>query len=685
MKTFWFAVLLSLGSGIAGFASDIEDARQGVREVAALACGTAKNTNDKDMQKALQPFLKARRADLLKLSQAELKELTGLSAEVQKSGDIAALIGRLQQEVAVLQGVDFCAAAPDVSGPPAVAVGKPGAPAAAPATAPAAPVAAATKPGSLTVTPNGVDFGGAQVDADASTKEFTLKNEGDEDILLDTPVISTTLTATGSVGPNFRVQSNDCPSKLAGKANCHVTVAFAPSGIEQRNATLAITAKAGTSPATTTNLGLSGTGKDSRSMETRLVAGFDISGASSTSAEQKFFLDSMLTAPVPLHIGGTPYSTKPLDRKLWLFVNPRISSVPQTSSVTTSDINLGAAFLGPVLTGKASDIVQSFGLRTGFEFNFIAPYKGARFGSGMKDTDARFTISLIGGVGFVTPLTQKADTLQVFKITPEVAERFPEAKDALTRATNPKQNVAFSTPDRSRFLRQYFGGVRFKTTYFGKNEETPKNIFPGMIDLTVGQNEAVTGGVLRGTVLTVDGVYPLPFLPAFHIFGSANVALGADHSLTPLQLQTATASGGGAIGFNDSSVFVQKVTLPNRDQYRIGVGLDIVALLKPKNKGNSDASTPAAGAAAAAAAAAVPAGVQLSPGQIAAAQDVAVTISGKGVETATLTPPKDCTATITSREKDKVTMKLNCPKAAIYDFGIKVTDEPVRDFPIVVK
>ena len=55
------------------------------------------------------------------------------------------------------------------------------------------------------------------------------------------------------------------------------------------------------------------------------------------------------------------------------------------------------------------------------------------------------------------------------------------------------------TPTGSRFYRQYYAGVRIQSTQ-------QRHI----VDVTLGQNEAITGGRFRGYVLRVDGFYALP-------------------------------------------------------------------------------------------------------------------------------------------------------------------------------
>ena len=75
-----------------------------------------------------------------------------------------------------------------------------------------------------------------------------------------------------------------------------------------------------------------------------------------------------------------------------------------------------------------------------------------------------------------------------------------------------------------------------------------------IVDVTVGQNEAITGGRLRGTVLRVDSFYALPVTGGnfLYLFGTAMVRASP----------RAPGIAGGV------------------DSYRIGVGVDVIQMLK---------------------------------------------------------------------------------------------------------
>ena len=99
------------------------------------------------------------------------------------------------------------------------------------------------------------------------------------------------------------------------------------------------------------------------------------------------------------------------------------------------------------------------------------------------------------------------------------------------------------TPTGNRFYRQYYGGVRVQSTQ-------QRHI----VDVTLGQNEAITGGRLHGTVIRVDTFYALPVTGGnfLYLFGTAMVRASP---------RPATGDAGA-------------------DTYRIGVGVDVIQMLK---------------------------------------------------------------------------------------------------------
>jgi len=102
---------------------------------------------------------------------------------------------------------------------------------------------------------------------------------------------------------------------------------------------------------------------------------------------------------------------------------------------------------------------------------------------------------------------------------------------------------------RNAFYRQYYGGLRI-----GGPAVTSDQSARHVVDVAIGQNDAVTGGAWRGAVVRIDSFFALPVSgDVFYLFGTALVK----------------ASGAGRGGAGSS-----------QDVYRVGAGIDIVQLLK---------------------------------------------------------------------------------------------------------
>jgi len=158
-------------------------------------------------------------------------------------------------------------------------------------------------------------------------------------------------------------------------------------------------------------------------------------------------------------------------------------------------------------------------------------------------------------------------------------------------------------PDRDRFFRQYYAGIRLKTHYFqncdtnnavteamkkfdvhclndyGSIERLRQvNRFPAMLDIAVGQNESVTKGRLNGALLRVDGFFPLPWEKgqSVYLFGTALMKPRRASINTPLVLAPAPDTT-PVPGPNVAIVPIDQI---DRDYYRIGVGVDVIGLIK---------------------------------------------------------------------------------------------------------
>lgn len=351
---------------------------------------------------------------------------------------------------------------------------------------------------------------------------------------------------------------------------------------------------------------------------TRAVVGFDVSGASSADPASKFFGEFFVNAPL-----GSPFSVlpmfkpgcetcylrdrDPLESKLWVWLNPRIGTIAQPALL--SSFTTPAAFLKPAVSAKPEKIIQSLEFLGGLEYVLMKPRYSFGFGGG-DGTTARLGLSAIAGAGAITALSQSQAQSAVFDVTPQLRSLFS--------IPSSQTHIVFEPKERDRFFRQYYVGLRLRTYFFRPQLKAAKvvqkdsegnpltddsgeplklrepdygkpeildNRFPGIFDVAFGQNEYVTGGKLGGGVLKIEGFYPFPFAPAFHIFASVDLALkGKAITSNPVLLTPTT----NPPGITDPSVFVQPADQPNRDRYRIGVGIDILELIRSRMKGNAD-------------------------------------------------------------------------------------------------
>lgn len=415
--------------------------------------------------------------------------------------------------------------------------------------------------------------------------------------------------------------SQVCPNYLDAAGNCVVQVIFTPGWSGKFNAQVRMTFVDPTGQpgvarvqligsAHVANVaGINGDGSGSNNPSMRSVVGFDISGASSAANQQKAFAEFDLNAPIgragkvcvdahgrPHGQDGKSYANSlcdqdqknyhylprrdPLERRLWAFFDPRITSLPQARSAIS---NLNVQGFSDFFNGQTTDLVQGLDVQGGLEYVLFKPRTGIPFFSSYKNAHARLGVALVAGAGFTTPFATPSATPTVFAL--------PTGSPLITQFNVPAgfTNIAFIDRERSRFFRKYFAGIRLKTYQFtdlvkgacdpdyDRPCEGLYNLFPGIIDLTVGQDEQVTAGHLSHFVFRLDAVYPLPFASAFNLFGSINSAFQKNVSTNPLILPATSTTP-----LNDPSVFIVNVDPRNRDIYRIGLGVNLLELFKSK-------------------------------------------------------------------------------------------------------
>lgn len=297
--------------------------------------------------------------------------------------------------------------------------------------------------------------------------------------------------------------------------------------------------------------------------EARVVIGFEQAGASAAKAEQHFFLDFFIDRQMK-------------SRSLSLWGNVRVAGYPQQT-------NTSVAWFAGELAGqggevKVNQLAENAEFTAGLDWHPAA----LRWSLGSAAERRLGFIFAVGATGPLEPRTQ----LALFEVpapnSPQYARFLQQYPSAAGSAY-----VGFIPQTRDRFYRAYGIGIRLLTRY---------NAQPGMpysppatYSFTIGQDEAITGGSLRGAVAKFDVFYPLPLglpqkitgrnsqnAPAkvriLYLFGNAGLRLSGAGNITPFILNQAPTTIRG-----DEPTVAIIPTPSTRDVYRIGVGLDAAA------------------------------------------------------------------------------------------------------------
>ena len=300
------------------------------------------------------------------------------------------------------------------------------------------------------------------------------------------------------------------------------------------------------------------------SMNKRFILGVEQSGGASAKSQGKPFLNLFINTPLINDNGDGDADGDADNNKL-----PRVSvwgdvRLTSTPAQVKAFANISSAAVDTLLGGEANELALGFDFVVGPEFRF------ARFDN--------VTMNFIAGFGAVSPLDPK-QSVELFEVPKDNSSQATPFFEAFPGAKG-KEHIAFIAPERDRFLRQYFGGLRFRT--YTKDGSNIQNVFPSMLDVTFGQSEAVTGGKLHKFVLGLDGFYVLPFPAEYrflYLFGSAKFKVGGPKSIkTPFLLDTSSSS----VKVTDANVFIADPIPSNRDVYRIGFGVDLFELFRKK-------------------------------------------------------------------------------------------------------
>jgi hypothetical protein len=160
-------------------------------------------------------------------------------------------------------------------------------------------------------------------------------------------------------------------------------------------------------------------------------------------------------------------------------------------------------------------------------------------------------------------------------------------------------NIAFSPIDRSSFLLKYAVGARLifrehsgssmRCSSRAANDHPYDTLTNGpcvrdLVDLTVGQDQAITGGYWRRFVFKSDLILPIA-QTGIYFFGTAAIRIRPNQDLPPLILASTPISSGtssatsGTVTVPSPSVFVLPLKQSDRDFYRIGIAIDLSKVL----------------------------------------------------------------------------------------------------------
>ncbi|HQR33803.1 MAG TPA: hypothetical protein PLK30_13795 [Blastocatellia bacterium] len=263
----------------------------------------------------------------------------------------------------------------------------------------------------------------------------------------------------------------------------------------------------------------------------------------------------------------TNHSCYPPRQRIW--GEFRVTSVPQPRQNLFQALSgsLGGSLNDGI--GKIGDLETGVAFRAGYQVKLTRGYIAGN----------RFDFSLlVGGGGAAVPAPNKGVTIFA---KPDAADtqRLKSLRDSILAQSGydidkpelkPYKNFAFVVKERDRFFRSYFGGLRFETFYGNTTPVSPSAMF----DLTVGQDETITGGRMRGAVLSLDGFFPLPIGHGnlVYLFGTAQMALTRAKLEDPLLLPLADTTQ----TLTSKDTLIVPVQAPNRDLYRFGVGVNLL-------------------------------------------------------------------------------------------------------------
>lgn len=297
--------------------------------------------------------------------------------------------------------------------------------------------------------------------------------------------------------------------------------------------------------------------------EARAIAGYHQAGAASADFSQNVIIDIYVVRPLSR-------KDKVWEARLNSWGNVRIASAPQQINAPFIEILQGlvAPETNPnapsPLNTPVNQLALSAEFETGLEYNFTPAWNGKMLG-------------LIGFFGATGSFQSPDQSVHLYYAPTPDSPQYPLFKERFPTVNS--KYVGFVNPDRDRFYRQWGLGFRYSKFHTTAYES------PQTFSFTLGQDELITGGRFQSVVARFDGFYPLPvgtrdgkwnFL---YLFGTTSLRLSRGDNRQPLVLQPAPITGNGAVHPYDNTVTIV-ASGSNRDTYRIGIGADLVNLMR---------------------------------------------------------------------------------------------------------
>lgn len=323
------------------------------------------------------------------------------------------------------------------------------------------------------------------------------------------------------------------------------------------------------------------------------LVGLDVEAASSTSPAATFLGDVSVDLPLRPQTSYSGRLTDIQNARVFMGGSLRIAGIAQPGSVSASALTSG--YLSKVSNSSPDQIVQSWEGTGSLSIRLFH----SNLGVGTIDAgeappsfprNTLLTTSLVISAGFDSPLSASQANPPVFYATTQIQNAYPHEKwsgCSYTTTNPPPCYVAFIPADRNHFYRHYEAGLRFRL--YGEDFDHHMLRFPGIFDLTAGQNEYVTAGKLHGWVVHIGGVMPfaIPHMDGIYAFGALDSDVtGGESGGAQLLLEPVSSSAN--INYLSDGVYDITVPQPDRDRYRFGFGIDLYHLLTMPPKKNSN-------------------------------------------------------------------------------------------------